>query len=321
MKRTAILCAVCLLLLLFAAGCGKKEFKRSSDVILRDLVSAYGRSARAAAESESSENSETETAEESSRAADEPYEPDHSQDPVIENIINAYASSGDSRVGQLLAELKDADSDLGERWEDILDYWKFVNNQMPINENKLPENLPRDDSLCIVVLGYELNPDGSMPPELIGRLETALACAKQYPRAYILCTGGKTAVSNPKVSEGGKMRDWLKAHGVKASRIITERKSLSTAENAENSYAILRSRYPQVKSVAIVSSNYHIPWGALMFETVFRTKSADAAQGDIHVLSNCAYDVQYAGYGKGDLLLFQTGGMLELLQHTAADEA
>ena len=314
MKRTALLCAVSLLILLFAAGCGKKEIKRRSDMILRDLVSAYGHSVAETESSREESSRDQRTAESSEQTPEDSYEPDHSQDPVIESLIHAYGSSGQDRVEQLLDELKDADDGLGQRWEGILDYWKYVNNQMPINEKSLPGNLPRDDSLCIVVLGYELNPDGTMKDELIGRMETALACARQYPNAYVLCTGGKTALYNKNVSEGGMMRDWLRSRGIETSRLIVESDSLSTAENAENSYAILRSKYPKVQSVVIVSSNYHVPWGALMFETVFRTHSASAEKGALHVVSNCAYDVRFAAYGKGDLLFFQTGGMLELLQ-------
>ncbi len=314
MKRTALLCAVSLLSLLFTAGCRKEEIKRSSDVILRELVSTYGSSAAEAENSRDESSIEQRTAESSEQTAEDSYEPDHSQDPVIKKLIHAYGSLGQDRVEQLLDELKDADDSLGQRWEGILDYWKYVNDQMLINKKSLPGNLPRDDSLCIVVLGYELNPDGTMKDELIGRLETALACAKQYPSAYVLCTGGRTALYNKDVSEGERMRDWLRIHGIESSRLIAESDSLSTAENAENSYAILHSKYPKVKSVAIVSSNYHIPWGALMFETVFRTHSASAEKGALRVVSNCAYDVQFVAYGKGDLLFFQTGGMLELLQ-------
>ena len=50
-----------------------------------------------------------------------------------------------------------------------MDYWSYANNEMILYPDVLPEGLPKDDSLCIVVLGYELAPDGSMKKELIGR--------------------------------------------------------------------------------------------------------------------------------------------------------
>ena len=319
MKRKALLCTAVLLTLLLVSGCGQK-FRRRPSTLLHELALVYGHSTEITAEAESSSDESSAVPDEKDepvQTAEESYKPDHSQDPVIESLINAYGSRGQDRVDQLLGELKDADDGLGERWEGILDYWKYVNDKMPINEKALPGDLPRDDSLCIVVLGYELNPDGTMKDELIGRLETALACARQYPNAYVLCTGGRTALYDNEISEGERMRDWLRIHGIESSRLIVENDSTSTAENAENSYAILHSKYPRVKSVAIVSSNYHIPWGALMFETVFRTHSANAGKGALHVVSNCAYDVRFVAYGKGDLLLFQTGGMLELLQNEA----
>lgn len=50
----------------------------------------------------------------------------------------------------------------------------------------LPDGLPDTDELCIVVLGFQLNPDGSMRDELINRLNVALRSAEKYPNAYIV---------------------------------------------------------------------------------------------------------------------------------------
>ena len=91
----------------------------------------------------------------------------------------------------------------------------------------------------LTVLGFELNDDGTMQDELIGRLTVALACAEQYPNAYVICTGGGTAKDNPDVTEGGLMGEWMLEHGLDKDRLIIEDQSHTTAENASNSYDIL----------------------------------------------------------------------------------
>ena len=35
-----------------------------------------------------------------------------------------------------------------------------------------------------------------------------------------------------------------------------------------NTYGILVKEYPQIKAIAIVTSDYHAPWGATLFQTV-----------------------------------------------------
>ena len=45
-------------------------------------------------------------------------------------------------------------------------YGDYVNTDMNVNV----DGLPNDDSLCITVLGFALNDDGTMKDELVGRL-------------------------------------------------------------------------------------------------------------------------------------------------------
>ena len=115
----------------------------------------------------------------------------------------AYQEQADAEIKVLRDNINDPW--LEEMWHNIMDSWTYNNYHMPIYEDVLPDGLPLDDSLCIVIMGYGLNPDGSMQPELIGRLETALACAVRYPNAYVLCTGGGTAKRCPEATEAGRM--------------------------------------------------------------------------------------------------------------------
>ena len=233
---------------------------------------------------------------------------------IIRDIVTYYGSYGGQsreKVEQLLTELEQKDSRQGQLWKGIMDYWAYVDDEMEINTDTLPDDLSdASGDLAIVVLGYELNPDGTMKNELLQRLDVGLKCALQYENAYVVCTGGGTASGNKKVTEAGLMAEWLKDHGVKENRLIVENQSFTTAQNALYSYAILSKQYPQVRSVVIVSSDYHIPWGSLMFETVFRQAASEDNAPELHVVSHsaCVVENQY------DMLPYETGGMLELLQ-------
>ena len=194
-------------------------------------------------------------------------------------------------------------------WGGILDYWRYVDSEMPINVQTLPDALPEDDSLCIVVLGFQLNPDGSLQPELVGRLETAMVCARRYPEASVLCTGGPTAWNAPELSEAGQMGAWLVEHGLAPGRLLTEPDSRTTTENAVFSCALLQRERPQVRSVLLVSSDYHIPWGAVLFEAAFRLSGAP-----MRVTDNCAWRSS-ASYGAREILNWQRSGLLQLLRY------
>ena len=244
--------------------------------------------------------------------------------------------SSNPRTAELLAELGQKDPRQGRLWQKILAYWDHANHELKVNVEELPAGLPTGGSLCFVVLGYELNADGSMQEELRRRLETVLRCARRYPKAYVLCTGGGTARDNPQATEAGQMGNWLQEQGVAAERLIIEDRSLTTAENAEFSAAILRADHPDVDSVVIVSSPFHVPWGALLFETAFlmaaaeeaaeeaRAEASVAALGKagkagpayrphLHVVDSASYPPAPDPSREAELLLWQAGGMMELI--------
>ena len=181
---------------------------------------------------------------------------------ILSDIMYAYKTEGIQaydQVAESLKELKSVNPALGEAWEKVMTCWFYVNTDLEVHY----------DSLCIVVLGYQLNPDGSMAEELVARCETALNCAEQYPNALIAVTGGGTAWQNRDVTEAGRMAEWLMEHGVAEERILVEDRSQTTAQNAVFTSEILFRDYPQVKAVAIVSSDYHICLGWLLFYEQF----------------------------------------------------
>ncbi len=210
---------------------------------------------------------------------------------ILEEIITTYGEQPESsqrKLKRLFRELEAADSEKAALWQGIMDFWKSCDNS-PVYENELPEGLPEDNSLCLVILGYQLNEDGTMQDELIGRLEVALRCAEQYPNAYVLCTGGATAKDNPDATEAGQMAAWLTEHGLAESRLLIESSATNTMENAFLSYQLLQRDQPQIHSLAIISSSYHVIRGSVLYESILLMTSGESEAEQIHVISNAAY--------------------------------
>lgn len=229
------------------------------------------------------------------------------ENQLIREMVYTYSwfpESSRNRVDKLLDDLKDMDEEAWEKWNEIMAFWSYTNNEMETDNASLPEGLEDTDQLCIIVLGFQLNPDGTMKEELIGRLETALACAKQYPNAYLLCTGGPTAQSNS-ISEAAAMGAWLMENGIPEERILLEERSLTTTENAQYCCELLRNNYPEVTSIALVSSDYHIPWAAVLFQT-----QCILAEDAARVVANAALEVPV--HSAFHLLKCQRGGILDI---------
>lgn len=230
---------------------------------------------------------------------------------IIEEMAVDYGTYGgeaDERIGALLKELGSADADAADRWERIMALWKTVNTDTALNDGVLPDGLPDTDELCIIVLGFQLEPDGTMREELIQRLSVAARCAEKYPNALIVCTGGGTAAENEAATEAGKMAEWLTENGVAPERVIVEDRSLTTAQNAIFTYDILTEKYPQVKELAIVSSDYHIATGILLFETEAILRAEKAGGEAMHVVSNAAWRAPSGSLST----MFQAGALVEL---------
>ena len=228
-------------------------------------------------------------------AEEETQTPAQSQ---IERAVVSNAANG-TRDDEALSALASLDPSLGEKWTRIMDLW-----EAPVTVNtKLPDGFPEDDSLCLVGLGFQLNPDGTMRDELVERLKVMLSASENYPNAIIVCTGGGTAADDPTATEAGRMAEWLEAQGVDPSRLIVEDRSLTTAQNAIYTFDILTERYPQVRQIAIISSDYHIATGTLLFgaEAILR-------DSDIEVVSNAAWHAPSGSLSA----MFQAGALIEL---------
>lgn len=205
----------------------------------------------------------------------------------IQTILNDNIKKH-SAVADDIALLGELDPEAAVRWEMIVNYWNEANEDNFVGTEILPDGLPDDDSLCLVVLGFQLNTDGSMRDELIGRLETALANLEKYPNAYVVVTGGGTASGNPSATEADCMAEWLIDNGIDSSRIIIENTSRTTVENAVFTYRILSSNYPSVDSVAIITSDYHITLGCVLFNAEFLLDDTTDINS-MKIVGNAAY--------------------------------
>lgn len=150
--------------------------------------------------------------------------------------------------------------------------------------------IPDSASHAIVVLGYELQ-DEQMQPELAGRCEAAAALARSCPNAILICSGGATGSNNPEGhTEAGLMKEYLAdACGIDAGRIFIDERAMTTADNAVNSYAIMRER--GVRSMTIVTSSYHQRWGQALYNTVgalYRQQYGYAPA----LIGNYCYDIE-----------------------------
>ena len=233
---------------------------------------------------------------------------------LVEKAVLLYATRGEEAADQLvelMEELKEIDPEAASKWARILQLWN--NKELTVNEDILPDGLLDTDALCLVALGFQLNPDGSMKDELIHRLETLKRCAEKYPKSWIVCTGGGTARDNPDVTEGGQMAKWLRENGVDAGRVIVENQSQTTAQNARFTLELLRKNFPEVSKLAIISSDYHIATGTLLFsaEAILR------GYEDMEVVSNAAWKAPSGTLSP----MFQAGALIELLgdKQTAYD--
>ena len=221
--------------------------------------------------------------------------------PLVKDMIAVFekkGSKGNAEIEALLAELVAADHDIGELWKKIMDHWEYVSSDLTINQDALPDGLPKDDSLCILVPGFQLTPDGEMRPELIERLKLALHCAAQYPKARFLLTGGPTSVfygeNAGKVgpAEADVMADWLISNGVGAERIMKENRSMTTSENARLSAGILKNASPKVKYLAVVSSDYHIPTVSLLYYAQAERMFYETGERPYEIISNAGCEIE-----------------------------
>lgn len=315
-NRTLVITVMVLILLssmsLNVCGCGRKaEAAGSTGNTANTETSETTEATSASVQTVITESSETsETGENAGTAESAVADPETVQSFVEEIVVDyaSYGSDADERIDSLLTDLTAADENAGRKWTNIMELWRSPDFGGTPNYDVLPDGLPDTDELCIVVLGFQLNPDGTMRDELVNRLNVALDSAEKYPNAYIVCTGGGTASENDSATEAGEMAGWLEEHGIDNDRIIVEDSSLTTAQNAIYTYDILTSDYPSVRYLAIVSSDYHIATGELLFTAEAVLRAPVPGEEKLKVISNASWDAPSGSLST----MFQAGALIEL---------
>lgn len=208
-----------------------------------------------------------------------------------QGLLGAYCANDSGKIESCLDALEAESPAEGALWRRIMTDWARLNEAGFEDHRVLPDDLPQDDSLCVVVFGYGLGADGSIRPELEDRLYVALNAARQYPNAYVAVTGGQTS-EVAGVTEGGQMAAWLRAQGVAESRLIVEDQALSTTQNAANTYKLLTSAYPQVKTLAVVTSDYHVACAGVLLQiwSDYQSQVNGAPALNVAAGASCATD-------------------------------
>jgi uncharacterized SAM-binding protein YcdF (DUF218 family) len=105
---------------------------------------------------------------------------------------------------------------------------------------------------AIVILGYGLNPDGTMRTILRRRVLTGLIVAQFFPQSPIVVTGGNPKNGN---TEAGQMRKMLTLLGFPDNRIIVEDKANSTVQNAR--FSVPLAKQAGTSGIILVTSTTH----------------------------------------------------------------
>jgi len=118
-------------------------------------------------------------------------------------------------------------------------------------EGNPPQRTGSNDA--IIVLGAQVYANGELSPQLEMRMEAALREWKRHPVPVVTCGAQGQNEPGP---EGEIMRQWLIQRGVPEKQVIAETESRDTRENLQLASWLLPE---SVKSVTIVTSDYHLP--------------------------------------------------------------
>lgn len=113
---------------------------------------------------------------------------------------------------------------------------------------------------ALVVLGCRVGP-GSLPPPALRRVEQAARTYHELGAELVVASGGKRWGGTLEAVELSRA---LAARGVPSSRVLEERRSLTTRGNAREVTRLLRARGVE-RDVAIVTCDWHLPRALALF--------------------------------------------------------
>ena len=245
---------------------------------------------------------------------------------LLEDLLTAYEQPGEGDGQRIEADLfavraiSEADypvaKAVADHWRQVYldpDYALCCHGAGDVAPELEGAGIPDAATHAFVVLGYELQ-DGEMTEELKGRCEAAAAAARSFPNAILVCSGGATGPNNPeKHTEAGLMKQYLvEVCGIEESRIFTDERAMTTAENAVNTFAIMKDQ--GVESMTIVTSSYHQRWGQALYNAL--AAIYEQQQGyHARLIGNYCFDTQPSVevFLKDDwFAIYQLGEILKL---------
>lgn len=205
-------------------------------------------------------------------------------DTLLSDLMNAYEAQA-----RIDADVKLLDDEIARS---VAAHWKKVyldDYRLYVYGQDDPAELPITGAHAFVVLGYELK-NGQMTDELKGRCEAAAAAARAFPESVLVCTGGPTGGNNPRGhTEAGQMRKYLVEQcGIAQERIFIDNKSLTTTQNAINTFKILRKQ--NIETITIVTSTYHQRWGQVLYNAM-AAKYEQTYGYSVEIIGNFCYDI------------------------------
>lgn len=237
---------------------------------------------------------------------------------LLSDLVEAYENPSEDDLARIDAEVSALDDEIAEA---IAEHWKRVyldeSYKLLLFGKDAPAELdiPKPDVHAFVILGYELQ-NGEMTEELKGRCNAAAAAADAFPEAILVCSGGATGRNNPdQHTEAGLMRDYLiNDCGIDAARIFIDERALNTAENAINTFDILRSQ--DIETMTIITSAYHQRRAQVLYNALaalYKQEYGYCAE----IVGNFCYDIEPSGMNASmddRLAAQQLAGILELPQ-------
>ena len=243
------------------------------------------------------------------------------------------AEAEEASYGALLADMlasyegqKRLDADAALLDDDvaraIAEHWKQVyldpDYRLFLYGTDDPGVIPVSGRHAFVILGYELK-DGEMTEELRGRCDAAVAAAQAWPDSILVCSGGATGKNNPDGhTEAGLMKEYLIAQGIEAERVFTDERAMTTAENAVNTFAILREQ--EIETMTIVTSSYHQRWGQVLYNALAAQYQQEYGYS-VRIVGNYSYDIEPASelfLKDAQIAVWQLGGILGLSEEEMA---
>lgn len=235
---------------------------------------------------------------------------------LLADLVEAYECPSEENTDRINADVAALGDPVAES---IAEHWKqiYLDESYKLllygkdDPGELDISNPGDHAF--VILGYELQ-NGEMTEELKGRCEAAAAAAKVFPEAILVCSGGATGRNNPENhTEAGLMRDYLiNVCGIDASRIFIDERALNTAENAVNTFDILRNR--RIETYTIITSAYHQRRAQVLYNALAAMYGQEYDYWT-RILGNFCYDIEPSGINASmddRIAVIQLAGILDL---------